>query len=773
MFLPAMDDHSADWLRRVLERKLVQVLLLYVGVAWGVAEVTGFLVDNYQLSRRLLDVTLFLLVLGIPTVAIVTWFHGEKGHQRVQRSEAAILALLAVIAAVGSWQIGTAEPVETRDLSAVVDLGEHSVAVMPFDVSIPELLWLREGASELLTTGLAGHEGIRVVSGQRLYDLLRQEGHEDASEIPSAMASRLTRRAGARFLVDGSVLGSPEDLVLRADLVNVESGDVEASAQARGTDVFDLIDRIVADLSDQIAGEVVSSTELASVASVTTRNPDAYREYLRGLLAQRRFRLSEAMERFRSAVALDSTFALAHMRLANVAMNSGDLSLGIQSLRSAREYRDFAPERDRLFLDAALAQALNQDTRESRRILDSLVTLYPDDKEARFALARLYPQNSDERLRLLEETVRLDPFDAEAFNGLAYARARRGDFEAADTLIRRYVELEPNEPNPRDSRGEILMMAGRHEAAREAFREALALHPGFEPSLRHLAESWAAEERFAEGRAELRTIIDTTGAAASLPAYMGLATLHAHEGGLSEALSTLEAYRERADGLGDRGAANTALTASLPFLVALQEWERLHDATEALAEADPLSPFPSYTEMLSLAERGDLDGAVATADSIMAFVRSTEGLLQFEPLMQAVTSRELAFYAADHERSIDWNETVRETGGWPEFGSYAVARSLLALARYEEAQEHAWRIGSFSGPAQALAERLRLYYVARALEGLGQTERAIATYERLLAHRWRRTVATVPLVRDAPERLAKLRERSSVREPPSTTVPRS
>ncbi|MFW6085279.1 MAG: hypothetical protein ACODAA_08700, partial [Gemmatimonadota bacterium] len=327
--------------------------------------------------------------------------------------------------------------------------------------------------------------------------------------------------------------------------------------------------------------------------------------------------------------------------------------------------------------------------------------------------------------------------------------------------------LEPNEPNPRDSRGEILMMAGRQEAAREAFREALALHPGFEPSLRHLAESWAAEERFAEGRVELEAIIDTAGAAASLPAYMGLATLYTHEGGLTEALSALEAYRERADGPGDRGAANTALNAGLPFLVALQDWDRLDELVAELADGDPLNPFPPYVRMQSLAERGDLPGAVATVDSIMAVVGSPAGLGEFEPLLEAVTSRELAFYAADYERSLEWNDTVRETGGWPELGSYVVPRSLLALGRYEEAYEHAWRIGSFNGPAQALSERLRLYYGARGLEGAGDTARAISAYESLLDHRWAEAVSRVPLVADAPERLASLRESAGTDERPS------
>lgn len=754
-----MTESSDPLFRRFRERKLFRVLVLYVGVAWGLAQVAEFVVDNYELSRRLLDVTLFLLLVGLPAAAVIAWFHGEKGHQRVQRVEGAILAALLAVAAAGAWVIGTSGDAISadRDLDAVVDLGEQSVAVMPFDVVDPELDWLRQGAAELLTTGLASHEAIRVVSGQRLFDLLRLEGQEEATVIPTSMASRLTRRAGARYLVDGSVLGAAGDLVMRADLVDVETGGVEASAQARGADVFDLVDRVAADLARQIVRGTIGSTELASVASVTTRNPEAYRAYLLGLLAERRFHAAEALRGYEEAVALDSTFALAQMRLASIALQNGDISRAVEALRLAREHRDAAPERDRMYLDALLAQLVNGNTEESRRILERLLAAYPDDAEARAMLAQQYPAQSEERGRLLRETIRLDPLNAEAHNSLAYFEANRGNFGAADSLIARYVELEPDEPNPRDSRGEILMMAGRHEEAREQFRTALELGPGFEPALRHLAESWAAEGRFAEGLAELERIIDASDAADALPAYPALATLHTRRGRLEAALEALEARRRRALSIDDPRSANTAIVSQIPFLVALGDRSGVARAADALAEGDPLSPFGPYARLVAAAEGGDLGTAVAIADSVMLHVRTTPGLEPFAELMEAVTSRELAFYGGDHERALEWHEAVGAAGGWPEIGSYTAPRALLALRRYDEALERARGTGSFTGPAQTLAERLRLYYMARAHEGRADTASAVAAYERLLEHEWPETASRVALIDDAPGRLRALK----------------
>ncbi len=753
-----MNQRAGSVFQQLRQRKLLQILLTYLLIGWGLAQVAEFAVDNYDLSRRVIDVTLFLIILGIPAVGVIAWYHGEKGHQQLQRSEAAILTMLLVMAGIGTYRIGTAETTVVRDLTAVVDLGSHSVAVMPFRnrLTEPDMEWLSTGVSELLTTGLAGLSTIRVVSGHRLHDLLRQEGREDATEIPEDLATLLTRKAGARFMVDGSILGRAGDLVMTADLVNVETGDIEASSRVRGADVFALVDSIAADLSAQIAGAPVEPTEMASVASFTTRNPEAYREYLLAVQADRRFHQTEAMEGYQRAVALDSTFALANIRLSGAAFSSGQISVGIQALQDARKYRDGAPERDRMLLDAMLARIVNGDEAESRRILTRLVALYPDDKQARRALLSQYESRSPERGRLLEENIMLDPLDADAHNELAYFRAREGEFATADSLIERYIQLEPNEPNPLDSRGEILMMAGRQEEARSAFRAALAVRPDFEISIEHLADSWAADERFADGAREIERFIRDSDPQAALGGYTALARLRAHQGELSQTLDALETVYERATELGVVSVRNPALSSQLPFLVALQDWDRLAERAALLYANDPLNPFPAFVHLIALGERGRLDEAETFADRIRSGLDSIPGLTAFRSVLEAMLERELHFYRGEFEAAVVSAAEVHVQGGMPELGSFSEVRALLALGRYEEALERGRRTDTLNRVAEVLISKQLAYFRARAHEGLADTTRAIASYERLLSANWGDAVGGIPILADAPERLAAL-----------------
>ena len=754
-----MNQPTGTIFHQLRQRKLFQILLLYLGVGWGLAQVAEFAVDNYDLSRRVIDVTLFLIILGIPAVGVIGWYHGEKGHQRVQRAEALMLALLLVMAGIGTFRIGIADPTVDRDLSAVVDLGSRSVAVMPFRnrLTDPSLEWLSTGASELLTTGLAGLSAIRVVSGHRLYDLLRQEGHEDATEIPEALATRLTRMAGARFMIDGSILGREGDLVMTADLVNVETGNIEASSRVRGADVFALVDSIAADLSAQIAGGFVEPTEMASVASFTTRNQDAYREYMLALRAERRFHMNEAMERYQSAVEFDSTFALAHIRLSFLAMNNKQISVGVKALQAAQTYRDQAPERDQMFLDAIIAQVVNRDDDESRRVLTRLIAQYPDDTEARVLLVQTFNSDSEERGRLLEETIMLDPLAGSAINELAYFRAREGEFAAADSLINRYAELEPGEPNPLDSRGEIFMMAGRQEEARDAFRAALALRPDFFQSLEHLAKSWVADRKYAEGTQELEQFIQDSEPRAALGAYMALAMLLTTEGKLREALDALETANTQAAELGISSVEVTALLSQLPYLLAFQDWDQLAVQSRAVTAIDPLSPFPLLIHVIGLAERGRLEEAEGFTGAILSFMDTIPQGDQFRGRLEAMVERDMQFYGGNLKAAVTSAELTRERGGMPEFGNFSEVRAYLALGRYQEALDALRYAGGFNQTTDLLIRKHRTYYAARAYEGLADTTKAVEFYEGLLRENWGRAIEDIPLLADANDRLEALR----------------
>jgi TolB-like protein len=318
------------------KRHLFQIIVVYLGVAWFFVEIVGFLVDNYELSRKVLDTAVMLAVLGFPAMLVIGWNHGAKGRQNVARAEVWLLLTLGVMAAIGTYRITTAEepPRATPSESAAapggavgeaslpsaasgetIDLGAASVAVFPFEnnVSDPELEWLGSGLADMLTTNFAQLPELR--GRQRLFDLLREAGRDETDEIPASLASTIAERSGAHSMVRGSVVGSEAELAIDAQLIDLETGTVVAAERVRGEDVFDLVDTLSARLARRLSGAPPAQRPPAPLARVATRDPEAARALYEGLRLERQGQHDEARVKLARSVELDSTNMLALMAL--------------------------------------------------------------------------------------------------------------------------------------------------------------------------------------------------------------------------------------------------------------------------------------------------------------------------------------------------------------------------------------------------------------------------------------------------------------------------
>ena len=320
------------------KRHLFQILVVYLGVAWFFVEIVGFLVDNYELSRKVLDTAVMLAVLGLPAMLVIGWNHGAKGRQRVARAEMWLLLTLGVMAAIGTYRITTAEEPASRSTTGsaaaagaenaqpnlasaasgeAIDLGAGSVAVFPFDnnVSDPELGWLGSGLADMLTTNLAQVPELRVVGRQRLFDLLREAGRDETDEIPASLASSIAQRSGAHSMVRGSVVGSGDELVIDAQLIDLGTGTVVGAERVRGHDVFELVDTLSARMAGRLSGGPAAERGPAPLTRVATRDPEAARALYEGLRLQRAGQLEEARFKLEHSVELDSTNMLGLMAL--------------------------------------------------------------------------------------------------------------------------------------------------------------------------------------------------------------------------------------------------------------------------------------------------------------------------------------------------------------------------------------------------------------------------------------------------------------------------
>jgi tetratricopeptide (TPR) repeat protein len=191
----------------------------------------------------------------------------------------------------------------------------------------------------------------------------------------------------------------------------------------------------------QVAGP---SADLLRAATVTTRSLPALKAYLEGERAYRENRLADMRVAMERAVAEDSTFALAHYRLAIAAEGAGGgLELIHRSVENAIRYPDRLSDRHRLLLDALHAYWRGNygHAAESYR---RVVLRYPDDVEGWYRLAELQfhrmpalGQPFTSARPAFERVLALEPHNAGALHHLTRIAAGEGRAAELDNLTER------------------------------------------------------------------------------------------------------------------------------------------------------------------------------------------------------------------------------------------------------------------------------------------------------------------------------------------------
>jgi tetratricopeptide (TPR) repeat protein len=395
------------------------------------------------------------------------------------------VAVLAVVAALvfKPWKV---EISPTQEASA----GVHRIAVMYFENlgDREDARRLGEIVANLLISDLSGSKYVQVVSSQRLYDLLKQAGREGQRTIAPDMATQIAQKAGAKWMITGSIMQSEPNFVLSAQLVEVVGGNVLASPTIEGQageSVYRVVDRLTAGLRGSLslpaeaqAGRGTSPQEPAGGST------DAYRLYLEGRELGNSYRWIEAESKFAEALKHDSTFAMAYLGVAQArATWWGDVTGERKAIELAKKYADRADERDR-FMILAMDARLNQRPAEAVGQLGALLARYPDDKEAYHLLGNLYYNSNVLRdypraIEMFRRVVEIDPQYKDAYNTMAYAYDAMGDLEKSLWAINKYIELAPDEPNPYDSRGDLYARNGQPDLALASFQKAIEVSPEF------------------------------------------------------------------------------------------------------------------------------------------------------------------------------------------------------------------------------------------------------------------------------------------------------
>lgn len=241
----------------------------------------------------------------------------------------------------------------------------------------------------------------------------------------------------------------------------------------------------------QADSKTVHSEAKPDRVPVTTSSKEARHDYDLGMLHREDLLFDEeGLNDFRRAVKADPNFALGH---ATIAFFSDDPREEKREIVRAKQLLPHAVADEKLLI-RWMTGTKDGDLIPAISAMNDLRASYPRDSRlgnmyAEWLLA--VQENYERAEEVLQSVLKADPNYFPALNNLAYCYSLSGDYSKTPKLMEQYVAQLPGQPNPQDSYGELLRMAGDFKDSIEHYRAALFIAPTFTTSQLGIASNYA------------------------------------------------------------------------------------------------------------------------------------------------------------------------------------------------------------------------------------------------------------------------------------------
>jgi adenylate cyclase len=435
----------------------------------------------------------------------------QRRRTRGGAGVAAAAAVLVIAAGAAGWWMwarpsdrampsATAEATPGSGASAQANaLPRLSIIVLPFDnlSHDPDQDYFADGITEDLTTDLSRIAGSFVIARNTAFTYKGK----------SVDVKQLGRDLGVRYVLEGSVRRSGDQVQVNVQLIDTESG---AHVWA---DRFDTDRRNLAEAQSEITGRLARTLNLELVQAVGRQieheqavNPDAQDLIMRGWALYQRTQAassrSDAMRYFEQALELDPKSYDAKLGIAaSLVVN---LSGGYTEQPAADEARAEKllgellarnSNRSQLHQTIALLRRVQNRLPESRIEWERAIELDPNNAIAygQLGLTLIYLGDPEKAIPLEEKRIRLNPDDpniALAYWSLGLAHLLLGHNDQAVSWLTKATAANPRVYYFYLDLAAALALEGHTDEARGALAEALKLKPEINSMVRQRAR-WA------------------------------------------------------------------------------------------------------------------------------------------------------------------------------------------------------------------------------------------------------------------------------------------
>lgn len=206
---------------------------------------------------------------------------------------------------------------------------------------------------------------------------------------------------------------------------------------------------------------------------VTTNSKEALKLYQLSITSMEKVKVAEAMEQLNNAVEKDPDFFMGYFNLAMNHLNFGNEEL-FKKIATKAITLDIKLNNAEELYKQLLERLLKDQKSDVTDLCEKIVKLYPKDYYAYVYLG--YFSNLvgkfDEGITNMKKALELTKNKAPIYNMLGYSYLGANKMKEAEECFNKYIDMEPKEANPYDSKGDYFMAMKDYQNAYDSFMKA-------------------------------------------------------------------------------------------------------------------------------------------------------------------------------------------------------------------------------------------------------------------------------------------------------------
>ena len=516
-----------------------------------------------------------------------------------------------------------------------IEAGKRSIAVMYFENNTGDesLDHWRKALSDLLITDLSQSKYIRVLSEEKLFNILSQLNQLETREYPLEVLQQLAEKGKVEYILLGSYSRAGDFFRINIKIQEANTGELIASEsmEAWGEEgVFAMVDdlsrRIKANFEltqEQIAGDIDKE-----VGKITTSSPEAYKYYSQG----RRYHINgdfqQSIQYIERAVAIDPEFAMAYRSMAKTYENMTYRAEHNKYIKKALELADRVSDRERYLIQADAYKQSEKTFYKAIEAYKKLLQLYPDDLIANNNLGTLHIvlEQWDEAIERFEVCIHNKDEDVLSYTNQATSYMSKGLYDKARGVLEYYLRNFSDNAYAHSLLADNYLCQGKYDLALAEVNKAISLNPDYYVHLEYIGDIYHMRGDLVEAENKYKDLLELKEPMAHLEGRNRLGALYLLQGKVKKSESQYKQGIKQAKRIKEREweAGFHSFLAYL-YLKSGNPEKALDECNKALRVAGEteflaLQRYALQYKALSFLELNSIDKAEKTAEELKGMI---------------------------------------------------------------------------------------------------------------------------------------------------------